>query len=257
MAVHVLTSLSASPGVSTTALAWARLSDRPTLIVEADPVGGSPLLSIAWQGQQAHDRSILELANHPPREYVTRIWETALPLPNGAEQWLLPTTGWPEQARSLQPVWGPLGAALAQISVESGTDVLVDIGRLGSAEGASGLMDQADTVLLFVDATLAALNTAAVGIEGLRQRLDGTGSSQRLAIVPLLGNEKGASHRPYGAREIATLLTPTEVLPAVTRDAKAATALTPRTKGPYVRSVRAVAKAANAHAERSAAYLDI
>ena len=258
MAYHLLTSLSASPGVSTTALAWAQLSDRPTLLVEADPVGGSPLLSLAFAGERAHDRSILELANYPAAEYLHRLWEIAIPLPGHDDQrWLVPTTGWAEQARSLAQTWAPLGAALRRISGEGGVDVLVDLGRLHSAGGAAALLDTAESVLVMTDTTLPALNTLNVGLPAVRDRLDATGSSRRLAVVPLLGQERGGSHRPYTGREIAGLVKPTSVLPGVQRDVKDATAPSFRPRSSYARSIRALVAAATEHARSAAEYLEI
>ena len=65
MSVYALTSISGSPGVTTTAVAWAYLSPTPTLIVEADPTGGSPILAGVMRGEQPPDVSIIDLVGQP------------------------------------------------------------------------------------------------------------------------------------------------------------------------------------------------
>ena len=95
------------------------------------------------------------------------------PLPRRARQaWLLPTVGTAAQMRSLLTVFGPLGEALAAISRDGGVDVLVDLGRLGAAGAAVQLWAHADSVLVFTDSTLSALNTLAVGLPAVADALD-------------------------------------------------------------------------------------
>lgn len=258
MALHILTSLSGSPGVTSTALTWAQVSDRPTLLVEVDPAGGSPMLCIAWNGAHPHNRSILDLATHPTHEYVQRIWELAIPLPDREGQaWLLPTVGLSAQMRSLMTVFGPLGEALAQISRDSRVDVLVDLGRLGAAGAATQLWAHADTVLLFTDTTLQALNTLAVGAPAVVDELDGIGAGHRLAVVPVLGNEKGASNRPYGVREISGITDGIPVLPGVARDTKAAGSRAWGKRGRYPLSVKRLIAAVDQHTRQANEYLGL
>lgn len=249
MALHVLTSLSGSPGVTSTALTWAQVATRPTLLVELDPAGGSPMLCIGWSGTHPHNRSVLALAAHPANEYVERIWELAIPLPRRARQaWLLPTVGTAAQMRSLLTVFGPLGEALAAISRDGGVDVLVDLGRLGAAGAAVQLWAHADSVLVFTDSTLSALNTLAVGLPAVADELDQIGARSRLAVVPVVGDEKGASHRPYGPREISGVTDGVAVLPGVVRDAKAAGSRTWGKRARYPLSVRRLISAVDDHA---------
>lgn len=243
-----MTSLSGSPGVTSTALTWAQVSQRPTLLVEVDPAGGSPMLCIGWQGAHPHNRSILDLASHPAHEYVPRIWELAIPLPQRPRgAWLVPTVGTSTQMRSMMSVFGPLAEALAYISRDSHVDVLVDLGRLGAAGASTQLWSQADSVLLFTDATLPALNTLAVGGPALADELDAIGARHRLAVVPVLGNDKGESHRPYGHREIGGITAGVPVLSGVVRDAKAAGSRTWGKRGRYPLSVRRLIGAVDQH----------
>ena len=258
MALHIFTSLSGAPGVTSTAMTWAHVSDRPTLLVEADPAGGSPMLCIGWGGAHPHNRSILDLAVHPPGEYVERIWELAIPLPGRErEAWLVPTVGMTAQMRSLMGVFGPLGEALARISLDSNVDVLVDLGRLGAAGSSTQLWAHADTVLLFTDSTLQALNTLAVGLPSLADELDGVGARHRLAVVPVLGDEKGASNRPYGTREIIGITGGIPVLSGVARDAKAAGSRTWGKRGRYPVSVKRLIASVDQHSRSANDFMGV
>lgn len=257
MAIYALTSLSGAPGVTTTALAWARLSPRPTLLVEADPTGGSPALAIAFAGGVAHDHSLLALAGHPASEFVQRLWELTVQLPTDTGRggaWLAPAIGFPAQAESMRAVWAPLGDALHQISSSSDVDVLIDLGRYTSAGQALSLLDRASATLVLTDATLAALNTLHVTLPTLQARLDASGTSRRLAVVPVLGNEKGATHRPYTPSEIQPVVPDVTVLPGITRDARAATGES-RRPGAYQRSITNLHEAARKHAQQAAEYV--
>lgn len=223
MTLTALTSISSSPGVTSTALTWAQVSKKATLLVEADPTGGSPMLCIAWQGTQPHDRSVLDLAHYPVGEYPDRIWDLALPLPQRPKAaWVLPTVGSPSQARSLHDLWSPLCDVLQQLGRDSDLDVVVDLGRWNSIGYADPVLSRADSVLVVTDTTLSALNALAVGLPSIADRLGTSGSTRKLGVVPLLGNERGSGHRPYGPREIAQVLDSVPVLPGIARDARAA-----------------------------------
>lgn len=256
MSIYALTSLSGAPGVTTTALAWARLSPRPTLLVEADLTGGSAALAIAFAGDVAHDKSLLSLAGHPASEYVPRLWELVVEVPtapSASDAWIAPAIGFPVQADSMRSVWTPLADALRQISDTTDVDVLIDLGRYRPGSGALALMGRADATVVMTDATLAALNTLHVALPSVQDHLESTGAAQGLAVVPVLGNEKGAAHRPYSLSEIQSVVPDVTVLPGITRDARAATA--PRRPGSYQRSVTTLVDAARAHAQRAADYL--
>ena len=59
-----LISASGAPGVSTTALALALNSpSKNTLLVEADPIGSSPVLAGYLLGGRYHDKSLINLVD--------------------------------------------------------------------------------------------------------------------------------------------------------------------------------------------------
>lgn len=270
MTVTALTSINGSPGVTSTALTWAQVSTRPTLLVEADPTGGSSLLCIGWQGAQSHDRSVLDLAHFAPTDFPQRIWDLVLPLPQRPKAaWLLPGVGTNAQATTFGDLWAGLGDALRRISVESDIDVVIDMGRWNSRGFATALLNRADAVLVMTDTTLPALSSLSLGLDPINEHLESAGAARRLAVVPLLGNEKGSRHRPYTAREVRQVTHDIPVLHGVTRDAKAAGERTwgrdrqrmrwvdrlIRPHSGYPFSVQALIEATSAHAARADGYI--
>lgn len=270
MTITALMSVNGSPGVTSTALTWAQVSTRPTLLVEADPTGGSPLLCIAWQGAQSHDRSVLDLAHFTPDEFAQRVWDLVLPMPQRPKAaWVLPGIGTNAQATTFGDLWSGLGDALRRISAESGIDVVIDMGRWNTKGFAVPLLNRADAVLVMTDTTLSSLNSLSLGLEPINDHLESAGAARRLAVVPLLGNEKGSSHRPYSAREVRQVTHGVPVLHGVTRDAKAAgertwgrdrqrmrwmdRLISPHSGYPF--SVQALIQAADAHVAQADGYI--
>ncbi len=135
---------------------------------------------------------------------------------------MLPGVGTSAQAHSFGDLWAGLGDALLRISAESDIDVVIDMGRWNSRGYATALLTRADAVLVMSDSTLPALNSLSLGLETISTHLEASGAARKLAVVPVLGNEKGASHRPYGSREIRQVTHGVPVLPGVERDAMAA-----------------------------------
>lgn len=261
MSVLAFSSISGAPGASTLVAALGFHSPRPTLIVEADVTGGSPLTAMLWRGDKDYDRSLLDLAASDPGDYTRSIWDFATQLPGSEDRWLLATIGYPSQAGSLTNVWRPLSAALHGISRTAGMDVLVDVGRLGTPGGAWDLFIRADIPIVVTDTTVPALKATQIGIDELRPALAHSGSPDRLAVVPVLGQTpKGAGTRPYGLREVRAALAPTTVLPAIPRNERAADRAlamprTPRSwrrlfarTNPYVAALHHVLTAADSHA---------
>lgn len=247
MAVYALTSLSGAPGVSTTAVAWAYQAARPTLLVEADVTGGSPILTTVWAGSMAHEQSILHLASVAGDDLLKHLWDQALTLPGTTDRWVIPTIGHPAQARSLTPVWAPLARALHRLSEDGGVDVLIDAGRLGTPGGPWTLIESADLALVFTDTTLAALNVTRIGVETLRPELELTGPAQRLAVVPVVGDTKHGAHlRPYTAADVAGVMDPVAVVGQVVRDERRAASPADQ-RGDYARSIQLLIGAAERH----------
>lgn len=263
--ITALTSISASPGVSTTTTAWAYLNERPTLIVEADTTGGSPILAGLWRGAHAHDASVLSLAAEEPEDYPQAILRLALPLPETEQRWLLPAITAPAQAAAAEQFWPEIATALAELS-DNGVDVVIDLGRYGRPHQPRALLEAADAVLVMTDTTLPAVSVLRQHLPVLRDRLTTVGRQRRLGVVPVLGDdERSVALRPFSQGDLSkslSQLTQTPVVSSVPRSTRHAavyhySAPRPRRheQSGYVRSIDALIAATRSHAEQASQLL--
>ncbi len=143
-----------SCGVTTLALALAATwpKDRPVLLVEADPAGGTLAAASGWPPEP----SLVSLAAAARRALdPALVWEHCQELPGGAAVLAGPASG--DQAH------GALGM-LAGLSKHLGTldaDVLVDCSRLDPAAPGFGAFECADRVVLAARPRLADLHALA------------------------------------------------------------------------------------------------
>lgn len=193
MTLITLVSVSGSPGVSTITLGLSEWWPRPTLVVEADPTGGSGMLAGLFRGEVEPPGGLLEVVTSHRNGQLRLTPDVLLPLPGGRSQ-LLPGIRAHTQARSLGGVWEPLFQALRSLSAETGQDVLIDGGRLGLAGWPEPLVRGSDMTLLVTRSSLPALAAARSWTEALRHD---TGTLGLLVVDP---------GRPYSAREVATWL---------------------------------------------------
>ena len=200
MALIVLASATGAPGVTTTTLAMALAWPRPVVLVEADPAGGSAIMAGYLRGEVPHDRGLVNLAmaHRHGEDLTAALPEVLVRLPNSTVD-LLPGVRLHAQAASLAPVWEPLVAVLSDLD-RTGTDVLVDAGRLGMLGAPTPLLAAADAVLLVTRTHLPALAGARPWAKTLRDDLAASGAESRLALVLV-----GQGH-PYSAREVRTVL---------------------------------------------------
>lgn len=218
MAVVALTSAKGAPGVTTSALALAMLWPRPVVLVEADVAGSSGILAGYLRGTLPPDRGIVGLAvAHRRGVLAERFFEQTVNLIEDRVR-LVPGLVNAQQAASMDKLWSPLSMVLAGLE-ETGTDVIVDAGRLGMLHAPQPLLRSADAVLLVMRSTLPAVSSARARVELLRTDLLEFGQGDDTLSVLLVGEGQ-----PYRAREInAALRTP--VLGSMTWDQAAAESL--------------------------------
>ncbi len=199
MTLIVLTSASGSPGATTSALGLALTWARPSVLVEADPTGGSAILAGYLRGTLTPPESLIDLAlAHRDGALTTAIPRAALPLP-GSTVSLVPGTRSHEQAGSLLGLWEPLTAALKALE-HTGQDAIVDAGRLGLFGSPEPIIYGADLALLVTRSDLVSLSGARSWAETLHAEFDRVGAAANLGVL-LVG--EGA---PYRAREVANVL---------------------------------------------------
>jgi len=179
----VLTSAQGSPGVSTTALGLALSWDRPVLLIDADPTGSGALEAGYLQGYDLGDHpGLVDLAvSYNNGTLAQDLPAAALPIPKTHVRALLGARSH-VQAPTLQGLWEPLGAVLANLDA-TGQDVIVDAGRLGLVGSPTPLLSAADLTVLITRSTLPALIGAKGWADTLSQDFTEMGTPERLGLL--------------------------------------------------------------------------
>ncbi|GAA1435904.1 hypothetical protein GCM10009616_34250 [Microlunatus lacustris] len=199
MALIVLASASGSPGVTTAALALSLAWPQPTLLVEADPTGGSAILAGWFQGHPPHNRGLVNLAiAHRQGELGTALAAATIKIPDTDVQ-LLAGLRSHRQVPSAAALWEPLGRTLLELD-DTGTDVIIDAGRLGMVGAPLPLLQAADVVLLTTRTTLPAISSARSWARSLTDDLTATGAADKLGLL-LVGEG-----RTFSAKEVTSVL---------------------------------------------------
>ena len=204
MTVVCLTSATGAPGVTTSTLALAWSWPRPVLVIEADMVGTSNILAGYLRGSRPHDRGLINLAIAHRHGLLSpeTVLSTAVPLHPDSRVLLLPGLSSPVQRRTMPALWPALVTCLAALH-NSGTDVLVDAGRLGTEGAPDPLLSAADVLLVVLRSDLPSVAGARAHVEVMRDAMQGTGTADTLALLVV------GEGRPYSTREIArTVATP-------------------------------------------------
>jgi hypothetical protein len=245
MAVVTLASGSGAPGVTTSALALALTWPRPVLLIEADPTGASAISAGWFRGRPPHNRGLVNLAMaHRHGDLAAALHDVTLHV-DGSTVDIVAGIRSPAQATTITPIWEPLAAALRGLE-RTGTDVIVDAGRLGLVGAPMPLLRAADAVLLTTRATIPAI----AGVRGwatlLREDFTGLGQAQNLGLLVI------GDGRPYPAREVGQILALPVVATLAWDPVNAETFSTGREhrrgldRGALARTVRAAASAIQA-----------
>jgi hypothetical protein len=152
MALIAVAADKGAPGVTTACLALALVWPRPVLLAECDPAGGDLVyrLPAARGGQLDPGRGLLSLAVAARRGLAPgQVMEHAQRLRGGLDVLVGVVTA--EQGAGLEPLWGPVGAALARLP---DCDVIADCGRIGADGPHYDLLAYASSVVLVTQASL-------------------------------------------------------------------------------------------------------
>ncbi len=192
MAVIALLSAKGSPGVTTTALAMTLSWPRPVLLVEADPAGGD-ILPGYIRGQVPMDRGLVQVAvsarhNRIAADFNGALLDLAKPK-SEVSRVLLSGLADPAQAATVGPVWDRLAAHFAVLGhADSGSDVIIDCGRLSTTFPPLPLIAAADLVLIVVRATLRSASAAKSAVAAAQVGL-GPAGRDRIGLVVVEGGE--------------------------------------------------------------------
>lgn len=152
MALIAVAADKGAPGVTTACLALTLAWPRAVLLAECDPAGGDLVYRLpgARGGQLDPGRGLLSLAVAARHGLSPgQVLEHAQKLRGGLD--LLVGVVTAEQGTGLEPLWGPVGAALSGLP---GCDVIADCGRIGPEGPHYDLLAYASSVLLVTRASL-------------------------------------------------------------------------------------------------------
>lgn len=225
MALIVVTSAAGSPGVSTAALGLAMAWPRPVVLIDADPTGSAAYQAGYFRGADlGHDPTILDLlVSHRDGTLGTDLPRMLMTIPETGVRFL-PGLLSPAQSASMKPVWGPVCPVLRTLS---GSDVIVDAGRLGLTGSPLPLINGADLTVLTTRSTLPDIRAAAPWAEFLLESAARVRGVEGHLGVLLVG-----AGRPYTAKEIERALS-LPVVATLMHDPAAAAVLShgePRTR---------------------------
>jgi hypothetical protein len=181
-----------APGVTTACVALAAVWPRPVLLAECDPAGGDLAcrLPAYGGGQLDPGRGLLSLAVAGRRGIgPDQILEHTQKLSGGLD--VLAGVVTAEQGAGLEPLWGPAGAALAQLP---GLDVIADCGRIGADGPPYDLLAYAAAIVLVTRDTLAEVVRLRERVSALTAAL----ARRRRPAVPV-GVVVVAGHRRFHA----------------------------------------------------------
>ncbi|MCK6135283.1 hypothetical protein ABER12_12055 [Cutibacterium acnes] len=204
MSTIVLTSVSGAPGVTTTAIGLGRVWPQSSLVVEDDT--HHAMLAGYLRAAQHAEPNLATVANltATPTNAQT-VWESiARPLPTDdpvsglrRKAVLGPPTPW--SRAGIDPRWGFMLALWRQLA-EAGIDTIIDLGRLATPLTstphliATPIIDDADMILVMIEATLRDVAGAHTMVEGLAEQMNLAGAHQRLGLLV---------HRGGAARGVA------------------------------------------------------
>lgn len=264
MPVTVLAS-AASSGVTSSALALALASPRPSVLAECDPKGGT--LRTGFLDEQftagvglyhlaAAARVGSEALAHAVASHLWRVDEAG-------HRRVLPGLTDPAQAAALERTWPALADVFHIMAHEAGHGVFVDAGRLAFTTGRlhatltpAPLIHQADLVLLVVRNTKASLSLTAHILDALRAELDDSARGAGALGLLVIERDPARGGRGYTTHQIADALK-TPVLAALPWDPPVADYLIeggspPRgyARSDLLRHARTAAEHLAAHAQR-------
>ncbi|WP_331735108.1 hypothetical protein OG590_39800 (plasmid) [Streptomyces goshikiensis] len=203
-----------SAGVTTSALAMALSSMRPSLLAECDPAGGT-LRAGFFQAQITAGTGLyhLAVAERAGEDALARAFADHLVrLDASGNRQVLPGLTDPAQAPALERSWPALAQVMRVLSDEGGYDVIIDAGRLALESGRlhstltpAPLLHGADLVLLVVRATDQSLALARHMTEPLRSELTDRGTGPDALGVLLIEDGPRRAHEVSDALRLPVM----------------------------------------------------
>lgn len=200
MSFLLLCSATGSPGVTTTALGLALTWPTDVLVSDCDRDPSQSIEAGHLRGMSTGGRGLAGIARaHRERRPLgdeVMAQTVALDAGEHPRRRFLPGFSHPAAANVFDPIWPDLAQTFAEVSA-SGTDVLVDAGRVGRSGLPAPLLASCDMVLMVVRSSLRSLAAARLHLGGLVEQVEAEATRAEVGLC-LIG-----AGMPYGEREIA------------------------------------------------------
>ncbi len=169
MALVTVMSAKGAPGTTTTAMLLASLWPRPSILVDADPLGGDVALRLPGADGRAldRDRGLLSLLPSARRGLLPEMVAQHAQTVRGGQPVLAGLAG-PEQATAVGPLWGTLATTFARIP---DVDVVVDAGQVHAQSPHLPLVLRSDCLVWVYRPTASSVLHTRRRIEGLTEQL--------------------------------------------------------------------------------------
>ncbi|MBT2446054.1 hypothetical protein J7F03_02905 [Streptomyces sp. ISL-43] len=205
-----------SCGVTTSALALALASSRPSLLAECDPAGGTIRAGL-FEGRVDASYGLYHLAaaERAGGDALAHTFASHLiPLDASGNRRALPGLTDPGQAAALSRTWPALAQVMRVLADEGGYDVVIDAGRIALESGnlhpvltPAPLLHGADLVLLVVRGTKQSLSLARHIVEPLRGELAERGSGADALGLLLIEDGPARAHEVSATLRLPVLAT--------------------------------------------------
>lgn len=218
MSLHLITSVSGAPGVSTAALGMTLLWPGPSMLVDSDVQQHT--LAGYFGGSEAPEPNLANLAIAAARTETDLgevFWQVARRFPNDAEpnrRLFVPGPMNPWARTTIERQWGFLAPALARLGTTTDLDVIVDLGRLVAPSTPTPvlvpvqLLDSSASVTVVIEPTLQGIAAARIVLEGLSVQVKQSVHQPLLSLLlrqpvrtPKRIGQESAQMRTYSARE--------------------------------------------------------
>ena len=185
MAVITLMSAKGAPGTTTTTLLLASLWPAPSIVLDADPLGGDIALRMQRSDGRAMDpeRGLMSLIPQARRGLVPELIEQHAQEAVGGQLVLTGLPG-PEQAVAVAPLWAGMADAFARIP---DMDVFVDAGLVRSGSTHLALVEHSDLLLCVYRPTAWSAVHTRRRLESLENTLRDSGV--RVGIIGVASEE--------------------------------------------------------------------
>jgi len=255
MAILVLTSTCASPGVTTLAVGLALAWPRSVLLADCDPGAHQAVLAGYLAGQSANGKGLLRVAEahrdgRPLRDVVI---DQTIPLTAdpGPSRLVLPGFTRPGSASLFTAAWLDLVEAFDRLD-DAGMDVIVDAGRVGPAGLPPAVGEYSRLTCLVLRSNLRSVMSARVHSANLQDQVQLHTTTSTVGLIVIGEGD------PYRRHEIAKALK-MPILATVPHDQMAARHLSeggPRPRkfdsSPLARSLHTTATTLRDHLQRTA-----